>query len=72
MAYISCLDAGYMVVWDNNLGEPVAAIRAGVNPTAVAISPGGEFAYVTNMLSEDISVIDLTTLEVIHTIRLGD
>jgi YVTN family beta-propeller protein len=70
-AYIPCLDAGYMVVWDHSMGELTSAIRVGVNPVAIAISPGGELAYVPNMLSEDISVIDLETLKVVETIWLG-
>jgi YVTN family beta-propeller protein len=71
-AYIPCLDAGYMVVWDNTIGELVAAVRVGVNPVAIAATPDGELAYVPNMLSEDISVIDLSSLEVVRTIGLGE
>jgi YVTN family beta-propeller protein len=70
MAYISCLDAGYMVVWDNDLDQLLRAVRVGVNPIAAATASGLDYVYVANMLSEDISVIDLTTLEVVDTIPL--
>jgi YVTN family beta-propeller protein len=70
LAYISCLDAGYMVVWDNDLNQLVQAVRVGVNPIAATTASGLDYVYVANMLSEDISVIDLATLEVVDTIPL--
>ncbi|HEY69454.1 MAG TPA: hypothetical protein G4O08_02600 [Anaerolineae bacterium] len=70
MAYISCLDAGYMVVWDHNLDQLTHAVRVGVNPIAAATTSGLDFIYVANMLSEDISVIDLTSMEVVEIIPL--
>jgi YVTN family beta-propeller protein len=48
----------------------VQAVRVGVNPIAATTASGLDYVYVANMLSEDISVIDFATLEVVDTIPL--
>lgn len=70
-AYIACLDAGFLVIWDIIAGEALAPVRVGVNPLAVATSPDGSRIYVANMRSEDISIIDQESMSVIGTISLG-
>ena len=70
-AYIACLDAGYLVIWDTMAGQALAAVRVGVNPLAVATSPDGSKIFVANMRSEDISIIDRDTMSVVGTISLG-
>ncbi len=47
-------------------------ITVGRNPIAVAISPNGNFAYVTNSKSDNVSVIDTTTNTIVNTITVGD
>lgn len=49
----------------------VNAIKAGKAPHGVAISKDGKLAYVTNLLSEDVSVIDTATDKEIAKIKIG-
>jgi YVTN family beta-propeller protein len=70
MAYISCLDAGFVASWDIEEGEFAAVMRVGFNPTGIVVTADDQNAYVINMLSEDISVIDLNTHEVVEVIQL--
>lgn len=69
-AYIACWDAGHIVVLDTATSEFVGVIRPGFRPVGIAITPNDGFAYVANQYSEDVSVIDLATNEVIDTIPL--
>jgi YVTN family beta-propeller protein len=41
------------------------------DPRAVAVAPGGRFAYVANRLADSLTVVDLTQLKVSGTIDLG-
>ncbi len=49
----------------------VKRMAAGRNPTAVAITPDGRFAYVTNRLDDNLSLIDLTRLQTAAVVDLG-
>jgi YVTN family beta-propeller protein len=49
----------------------VASIPVGALPLAVAFTPDGSSAYVTNQSSRTLSVIDTTTNTVVNTISLG-
>jgi YVTN family beta-propeller protein len=49
----------------------VRRLPTGANPTAVAVAPDGQFAYVANRLDDSISVIDLTGGKIASTIDLG-
>lgn len=49
----------------------VAEIPVGLEPISVAVRGNGE-AWVVNHLSDDISVVDLTTLHVRATLKVGD
>lgn len=71
LAYITCLDAGYLVVWDTVAGEAIATVRVGVNPLAAATSPDGSRIFVANMRSEDISIIDQESMSIVGSISLG-
>ena len=50
---------------------PGAALGVGTYPDAIAITPNGERAYVTNYASNSVTPIDLTTEEVLPSIKLG-
>ncbi|MBI4469989.1 MAG: YncE family protein [Acidobacteria bacterium] len=47
------------------------AIKAGVAPHGVVVSKDGKFVYVTNMVSDDVSVIDTTTDQEVSRIAVG-
>src|SRR5262249_41470111 len=49
----------------------VATVPVGVNPTGVAITPDGAFAYVTNFSSNTVSVINTATNTVVATVPAG-
>jgi YVTN family beta-propeller protein len=42
--------------------------RMGRRPWGVAVTPDGKRIYTANGRSDDVSVIDATTLQVVHTI----
>ncbi len=44
----------------------------GIDPVAVAVEPGGSFAWVSNYVSDSISVVDLGTGEVVDVLEAGD
>lgn len=52
--------------------EVVSTIIAGDGPHGVAISSDGEEAYITNIVSGDISIIDTKTDQVVKTIEIGE
>ena len=72
LAYISCLDAGFLVIWNVNLDQATGVVRTGLNPSAVAATPDDKYIYVTNMQSEDVAVVDMNSLKVVHTLYLGE
>jgi YVTN family beta-propeller protein len=47
-------------------------IPTGVNPIGAAFSPDGGTAYVTNLVSKTVSVIDVATAQQVATISTGD
>lgn len=51
--------------------EVVQRIQAGVAPHGVVVSPDGKRAYITNLLSDDISVIDTLTDKEITKVKVG-
>src|SRR5262245_33499202 len=50
---------------------PNPGIAVGSSPTAVAITPDGNKAYVTILSSSSVSVIDVATAAVVGTIPVG-
>ncbi|QQR55023.1 hypothetical protein IPG41_00380 [Candidatus Peregrinibacteria bacterium] len=52
--------------------EVVATIIAGEGPHGVALSSDGSEAYITNIVSGDLSIIDTKTDQVIKTIDIGE
>jgi YVTN family beta-propeller protein len=58
-------------VIDTSTQTVVATVPVGSNPTRVAITPGGELAYVTNSGDRSLTVIDTTTDIVTGTIPVG-
>ena len=50
----------------------IATIPVGLSPHSVAVSPNGDVVYVVNRDSNDVSVIDIASLEVTQTIAVGD
>ena len=55
----------------NGVNQRVAEIPVGTEPWGVAITPDNTKAYVTNMVSGTVSVINALTLQVIKTIEVG-
>lgn len=51
--------------------EVVKEIKAGSGPHGVVVSPDGMRVYVTNLLSEDVSIIDTATDEEIGRVKVG-
>ncbi len=49
----------------------IAEIQVGLEPVSVAARSNGE-AWVVNNLSDDVSIVDLTTMHVRATLRVGD
>jgi YVTN family beta-propeller protein len=67
-AYVaSCVGLSVLDVTTNDL---ITTIPAGSAPTAVAITPDGSRAYVTNHL-DTVSVVDIATNAMIETISVG-
>jgi YVTN family beta-propeller protein len=46
-------------------------LRTGRNPTDIAVSPDGRFAYIANRTDDTVSVVDMRELKVASTIDLG-
>ena len=46
-------------------------IKVGKSPVNTAFGPDGQYAYVTNLASGTVSVIDMEKLEVAKTIEVG-
>jgi DNA-binding beta-propeller fold protein YncE len=38
---------------------PIGSIAAGTSPTSIAVHPSGKFAYVTNSMSNDVSIYSI-------------
>jgi YVTN family beta-propeller protein len=51
--------------------EVIQRIQAGVAPHGVVVSPDGGKVYVTNLLSDDISVIDTATDKELAKVKVG-
>lgn len=73
-----CLLLLFPVCMYSVIDRIVATIHVGLTPSAIAITPDGHFAYVTNTNSNDVvgytsvSVIDLQTNQVVKTIQEDD
>ena len=62
---------GQVLVIDTATHAQVAAIPVGQIPVAIAISPDGNSAYVTNLTNNNVSVIDTATNTVVATVPVG-
>ena len=78
--YVYVADQGYYfnqpnsdLVYKIDLGEMKVAqtIKGGTAPHGVAVSQDGKFVYVTNLLSDDLSVIDAGAGKEITRIKIG-
>ncbi|HEY8515899.1 MAG TPA: hypothetical protein VIS07_10340 [Candidatus Binatia bacterium] len=61
-----------VAVIDTASSSVVGSVTVGREPFAVAVSPSGGFAYVTNRADDTVSIIDTTTDTVIGTVSVGD
>lgn len=52
--------------------EVVGEIESGVAPHGIVVTKDGKFVYVTNILGEDVSVIDVDSGEKIKSIKVGN
>jgi len=69
-AYITTADTNDVVVMTIATGALGVSIPVGALPTGIAITPDGAQAWVANTNGDSISVIDLRTESVIHTITM--
>ena len=63
---------GHEIVEMTRSGKIKRRLRVGLEPSGVAASPDGRMLYVTNHLSDSVSVIDAIAWEVIDTIQQVD
>jgi YVTN family beta-propeller protein len=68
--YLVSSSAGHVDIWDYNVKQRAGSIQVGNQPLAAALSPDGNFLYVSNSGSATISVIDLGSTSVIQTVSL--
>jgi len=73
-AYILCGDAYYVAIIELGTGRIVGRITGvGLKPNRLSISQDGTLAYVANAYSEDITVVDLISREIVdHICVWGD
>lgn len=69
-AYIPCGDSYLLAVVDTRKAKPVHWVKLGLEPVAVVVTPDDRFAYITNRRSEEVSVVDLTTNQVVDSISI--
>lgn len=69
--YFSKPTSDYVYKIDVQNKQIVQRIQAGVAPHGVVVSPDGKRAYITNLLSDDISVIDTATDKELTKIKVG-
>jgi YVTN family beta-propeller protein len=69
--YFSQPNSHYIYKLDLSSMKIVKTIAGGTAPHGVVVSKDGSRAYVTNLLSGDLSVIDTATDKIISTINLG-
>jgi YVTN family beta-propeller protein len=60
--YVVGLGSGDVTAVDLRTGQKIARVDVGEGPRAIAILPDGSKAYVSNSLSDDVSVIHLAAL----------
>jgi len=75
-AYAVSPDANVVVVVNLNQLRTIAAVPVGETPYALTINPSGKYAYVANLISGTVSVIDIdpnspTANEVVETLVVG-
>jgi YVTN family beta-propeller protein len=58
-------------VIDTSFNTVVATVTVGGGPIGVAITPSGEFAYVSNAVDGNVSVIDTSSNTVVATVTVG-
>jgi 40-residue YVTN family beta-propeller repeat len=60
--WVACFSSNTVAVFDPVTGTVIAVIPVGAGPNAVRINPAGTFAYVTNSLSNTVTVISTLSL----------
>ncbi|GAB3397512.1 YncE family protein [Amycolatopsis echigonensis] len=58
-------------MYDTRMQEVVATVRVGRSPVGAGAAPGGDRVYVTNELSDTVSVIDARTYSTLATVPMG-
>ena len=62
---------GSIIIFDIPTNTVIATIVVGTGPNAINVSPDGKMAYVTNGISNNVSVINTSTNLVVATIPVG-
>lgn len=70
--YFDQPDSEWVYKVDLQQARTIWAIRAGGAPHGIAISRDGRHAYITNLVSDDLSVIDLETDREVARLPVGD
>ncbi|MCU0408719.1 MAG: beta-propeller fold lactonase family protein, partial [Bacteroidales bacterium] len=70
--FITASDGNALLVAEEESGEIISKIKVGSKPHSVILDRKNEFAYVSNQWSDNVSVIDLSTLSVCDTLSCGN
>ncbi len=70
-AYVAQYDPNLLMVYDLRTENNTNSIDVGLDPFNTVSSPDQRFVYVTNVSTDDVSVVDTTTNAIAKTIRLG-
>src|SRR4030095_1761094 len=60
-----------LLIMDTSLTPMITPVEVGAKPTSVAIKPGGMFAYVTNALDGNVSVVNIALQSAVDSITIG-
>lgn len=69
--WVTDTDSGRVVLFDRASGEETGAISTAEGAHAIALSPDGARAWITNQHDDTVSVIDTATREVTATVSVG-
>jgi len=69
--WVTDTDGGRVVFFDRASGEETGAVSTGAGAHAIALSPDGTRAWITNQHDDTVSVVDTATREVAATVTVG-
>jgi YVTN family beta-propeller protein len=72
LIYVAAQDGNLLLVADVETGKVLKKIPVGLKPHSVILDKANKNAYVSNQWSDNVSVIDLGSLEVTDTLLTGN